>query len=115
MVILYFEATSPNQLESAVSNSLNTGEERKNNTPKMLKSKWAIAMLVAVCDLNMTTINAVIVVPMLAPRMNGIALFNEIFELATNGMTNEVVIELDCIPAVSKVPQKKDLELFLKK
>lgn len=74
-------------------------------------------MLIApvVLTLKKAAIKAVMVVPMLAPRMNGAALRSETIRCATIGTTTEVVIVLERIAAVVIVPQKKDFQAFLKK
>jgi len=65
--------------------------------------------------LKNAAIKAVMVVPMLAPNMNGAALRNETIRCATMGTTTEVVIVLERMAAVVIVPQKKDFQAFLKK
>ena len=52
---------------------------------------------------------AVIVVPILAPIINGKDLISETLLVATKGMIRDVVIELDCTAAVKVPPHKKDL------
>ena len=82
-----------------------------------LKRKCAIAILIApvVLTLKKAAINAVMVVPMFAPKMNGAALRNGTMRCATMGTTTDVVMVLERIAAVVMVPQKKDFHAFLKK
>ena len=49
-----------------------------------------------------------------APIINGNELVSVTRPDATSGTINEVVIELDCTPAVTKVPQPNDLYGLLK-
>src|SRR5688500_4846603 len=63
----------------------------------------------------MAAINAVIVVPMLAPIMNGAACFRLTIFLATIGTTTDVVIVLERIAAVVSNPHAKDFNWLLKK
>ncbi len=72
-------------------------------------------MAPVVLTLKKAAIKAVIVVPMLAPRIKGAALRSDTIRWATIGTTTEVVIVLDRIAAVVIVPQKKDFQAFLKK
>ena len=76
-----------------------------------------MAMLIAVEALtfNNAAINAVIVVPIFAPRIKGAAFFNDTIFCATMGTTTEMVIVLERIAAVVTIPQKKDFHAFLKK
>lgn len=76
-----------------------------------------MAMLMApvVFTLKNAAMNAVMVVPMFAPKMNGAALRSETIRWATMGTTTEMVIVLERIAAVVTVPQKKDFHAFLKK
>ena len=59
--------------------------------------------------------NAVTVVPMFAPMMNGAACFSFTIFFATIGTTTEVVIVLDRIAAVVMRPHVKDFNGLLKK
>ena len=83
--------------------------------PIKLKRKWTRAILNAASDLLKAAINAVIVVPILAPTIYGNILPKCILPVAPNGTIIEVVIELDCIPAVKIVPRPKEFKVFLKK
>ena len=76
-----------------------------------------MAILIApdVFALKKAAMNAVMVVPMLAPRINGAALRSETIRCATIGTTTEVVMVLERIAAVVTVPQKNDFHAFLKK
>lgn len=73
-------------------------------------------MLMALEELEfkIAAINAVIVVPMLAPRINGAAFFNETKRCATMGTTTDVVIVEERMAAVVVTPQKKEVNVFLK-
>lgn len=64
---------------------------------------------------NRAAMKAVMVVPMLAPKIKGAALRKETIRCATIGTTTEVVIVLDRMAAVVTVPQKNDFQSFLKK
>ena len=68
-----------------------------------------------VFEFNVAAMNAVIVVPMFAPIMNGAASFNVAIFLATMGTTTDVVIVLERIAAVVINPHANDLSGFLKK
>ena len=74
-------------------------------------------MLIAppVLTLKNAAMKAVMVVPMLAPNINGAALRSETIRCATIGTTTEVVIVLERMAAVVIVPQKNDFHAFLKK
>src|SRR5690349_13151176 len=82
-----------------------------------LKRKCAIAMLIAVEALTLSNaaINAVMVVPMLAPKIKGAAFRSDTIFCATIGTTTEMVIVLERMAAVVTMPQKKDFHAFLKK
>lgn len=69
----------------------------------------------AVFALKNAAINAVMVVPVFAPKMNGAALRNDTMRCATIGTTTDVVMVLERMAAVVMVPQKKDFHAFLKK
>ena len=69
----------------------------------------------AALELNVLAINAVTVVPMLAPNIKALACLSLIIFLATKGTTREVVIVLERIAAVVTSPQPNDLYGFLKK
>ena len=64
---------------------------------------------------RMAAMNAVIVVPTLAPIIKGAACFRFTILLATIGTTTEVVIELERIAAVVINPHENDLIGLLKK
>src|SRR5688572_3745391 len=72
-------------------------------------------MALDVLEFNVAAINAVIVVPILAPRINGAASFNVAIFLATMGTTTDVVMVLERIAAVVSRPHAKDLSGFVKK
>ena len=74
-----------------------------------------MAMLMAAFELNIAAINAVIVVPMFAPKIKGRADRNLTTFFATKGTTSEVVMVLDRIAAVVSNPQPNDFNEFLKK
>lgn len=71
-------------------------------------------MLMAASDLKSAAISAVMVVPILAPMMKGNAFLSDTRLVATNGMINDVVMELDCTAAVMPLPQPKDRRGWLK-
>ena len=75
-----------------------------------LNKKWAIAILMAldVFEFKVAAIKAVIVVPMLAPKINGAASFNVAIFLATMGTTTDVVTVLERIAAVVSNPHVND-------
>ena len=66
-----------------------------------------MAILIAMLEFDIAAMNAVIVVPMFAPRINGTDWLSRITFFATNGTTSEVVIVLERIAAVSTSPQPK--------
>ena len=72
-------------------------------------------MALEVLAFNVAAIKAVMVVPILAPKMNGAALRNETIFCATIGTTTEVVMVLERMAAVVVIPQKNDFQEFLKK
>ena len=72
-------------------------------------------MLMAAFELKVLAINAVMVVPILAPKINALACLSFIIFLAASGTTSEVVTVLDRIAAVITKPQPNDLNGFLKK
>jgi hypothetical protein len=72
-------------------------------------------MLMAAFELNVLARNAVMVVPMLAPKINAPACLSLITFFATKGTTNDVVTVLDRIAAVVSKPHPNDLYGFLKK
>src|SRR5689334_14870185 len=94
-----------------------TGIGMNSSTPMRLNKKCTMAMLIAaevfVC--RMAAMNAVMVVPTLAPMMNGAACLRLTILFATMGTTTDVVIELERIAAVVSRPQEKDLNGLLKK
>src|SRR5436190_13650981 len=99
----------PSPLASRIGISRKAGIGKNVSTPTRLNRKWAMAMLMAVFELTIAARNALMVVPMLAPRINGTALRSLTNRLATRGTTNEVVTELLRIAAVVSTPQAKDL------
>ncbi len=70
----------------------------------------AILMPPLVLEWSAAAIKAVMVVPILAPKMNGAALRNVVTFLATSGTTKDVVMVLDRMAAVNTVPQANDLK-----
>ena len=64
---------------------------------------------------KIAAINAVTVVPTLAPIINGAACFSVATFFATIGTTTEVVIVLDRMAAVVSTPHKNDFNGLLKK
>jgi len=71
-------------------------------------------MLRAAGALKIAARSAVIVVPILAPTINGYTCFKLTLEVATSGTISEVAIELDCHDAVSNNPHPNDLSGLLK-
>src|SRR5688572_5749682 len=86
-------------------------------TPMKLNKKWTIAMLspLEVFEFKNAAINAVTVVPILAPRMKGAACLSFTIFCATIGTTTEVVMVLERIAAVVSKPHVKDFNGLLKK
>ena len=74
-----------------------------------------MAILIAAFELKVAAINAVMVVPIFAPKINGTADFNFTTFFATSGTTKEVVTVLDRMAAVVSNPQVNDFNVFLKK
>ena len=72
---------------------------------------WAMAIVIAASFFKIAASNAVIVVPIFAPIINGKASFIFILPVATTGIRSEVVTELDCMAAVKSTPQENDLYL----
>ena len=72
-------------------------------------------MLMAAFELNVLAMKAVVVVPILAPKINAPACLSLIIFLATKGTTNEVVMVLERMAAVVSNPHPNDLYGFLKK
>ena len=66
-------------------------------------------MLMAASDRLNAAKSAVMVVPILAPIIKGNEVVRDTRPEATSGTIREVVMELDCTPAVTSVPQPKDL------
>ena len=58
-------------------------------------------------DLLNAATNAVKVVPMFAPMINGNAFLKDTLSVATNGTIKEVVVVLEWIKAVTNIPQEK--------
>jgi hypothetical protein len=81
-----------------------------------LKRKCDTAILIALAEFefNVAAIKAVIVVPMLAPKIKGAAFFNETMRCATKGTANEVVMVEDRMAAVVVTPQKNAFQFLLK-
>lgn len=67
----------------------------------------------AASDLKIAANSAVMVVPILAPIINGNTDESETFLVATSGTESEVVIELDCKAPVNSNPHEKDLKGLL--
>ena len=65
-------------------------------------------------EFSMAAIKAVIVVPILAPKINGTAFLRLTIFWATMGTTREVVMVDERIAAVVKRPQKNDFQVVLK-
>ena len=82
--------------------------------PKTLKAKWqsAIVMPASIPKLNAAS-TAVIVVPILAPRVYGKTCSIVRTPAATSGISIDVVIELDCTSAVKNVPKAMLMRAFL--
>ena len=74
-----------------------------------------MAILMAALELKRAAMNAVMVVPIFAPRIKGKAEFILTIFFATNGTTSEVVIVLDRMAAVVNNPHPKDFSGLLKK
>src|SRR5271170_3930880 len=74
-----------------------------------------MAILIAALELNKAAMKAVMVVPILAPRMKGNTDFLFTIFLATRGTTREVVTVLDRIAAVVSTPQTNDFNGLRKK
>ena len=72
-------------------------------------------MALDVLEFKVAAINAVIVVPILAPIINGAASFSVAIFLATMGTTTDVVMVLERIAAVVSSPHAKDFSGLLKK
>src|SRR6187402_3431498 len=83
--------------------------------PMKLNRKCAMAILMAALELNEAARKAVMVVPMLAPRINGTADRSFTNFLATSGTTRDVVTVLERMRAVVNNPHPKDLTGILKK
>lgn len=78
-----------------------------------MKTRWAMARLIAASDLNIAASNAVMVVPIFAPIIKGKTEESETFLVATSGTDREVVMELDCSAPVNSNPHEKDLSGLL--
>lgn len=107
--IRYFMVSAPNTIASLTGMFLICLTGMKMSTPKRLNTKCTIAIVTAASFLNIAASNAVIVVPIFAPKMNGNACFILILPVATTGTIREVVTELDCNAMVTMVPKKNDL------
>ena len=90
----YLMANDPKNSAPSTGIFLSRGNGRKIMAPIQLKSKCAIAMLIAVSVLNRAANKAVIVVPTLAPIMKGNALLSFTLLVATRGTISDVVTEL---------------------
>ena len=107
--IRYRSVSLPNAMESLIGTSFMAGIGKNNKTPIKLKRKWAMAMLMALLlEFTIAAMNAVIVVPIFAPIINGAAIRIFTIFFATMGTTIEVVMVLERIAAVVMSPQKKD-------
>ena len=73
-------------------------------------------MLMALAEFEFTVaaMKAVMVVPMLAPKMKGAAFLIDTIFFATNGTTTDVVMVEDRMAAVVVTPQKNAFNRFLK-
>lgn len=116
-VSLYRVVSRPIPLAMAMGMSRNMGIGKNTSTPMKLNRKCAMAMVMALDELEfrMAAMKAVTVVPMFAPRINGTALRSVIIFCATIGTTTDVVMVLERMAAVVANPQKNDLNVFLKK
>src|SRR5258706_14966518 len=90
----YFNVILPTPLANVMGISRTYGVGKKMSTPMKLNRKWAMAILIAALELNMAAMKAVMVVPTLAPRINGAAARSVTTFFATRGTTREVTIEL---------------------
>ena len=106
-------ANNPNLLARSTGKLLIFARGRKINTPIKLKIKWAMARLTAASDLKIAASSAVMVVPILAPIINGNTEESDTFRVATRGTDREVVMELDCKAPVNNNPHEKDLNGLL--
>ena len=106
----YFKVSFPKPLAKEIGNFLKTGIGKNSNTPMKLNKKCAMAILMApdVFEFKETAMKAVMVVPMLAPIINGAACFMPVIFLPTIGTTTDVVIVLDRMAAVVTSPHAKD-------
>ena len=115
--ILYLIVKSPSVFARNNGTWRRPGNGRNNNTPNKLKVRCTKAMIrVSLARAyKRTAMNAVTVVPIFAPRMNGAAFLRETKFFATIGTTNEVVMVLDLIAPVSTTPHVKDFSGLSKK
>lgn len=81
------------QRATCIGKSRNFGSGKKIIAPPRLKNRWQSAMAMADSDRPMAAINAVIVVPTLAPIMYGNIFLGEIFWVEANNTDSEVVTE----------------------
>ena len=82
--------------------------------PKTLKAKWQRAIVIPASTPKLNAAStAVIVVPKLAPRVNGKTCSTVRTPAPTSGISNDVVIELDCTRAVKSVPKAILMSTFL--
>lgn len=81
-----------------------SGKGKKISAPIELNSTWTIAKAMAASVLYMAAITAVMVVPILAPMMNGKDFAKLTRRFATRGTTRQVVTVLDCTAAVKNIP-----------
>ena len=75
----------------------------------------AILRPLEVFEFRNAAINAVMVVPIFAPKMKGAACFSLTIFCATIGTTTEVVMVLERMAAVVSKPHDKGFQLTLKK
>lgn len=85
------------------------GMGKNITTPMALKKRWAKASEIAASDFISAANKAVMVVPRLAPRINGSTRRTDKLPVATSGTVSDVVTELDWIAAVITIPHPNDL------
>jgi hypothetical protein len=114
MTIRVLLAKTPRFLAKNSGIDLREEKGRKIRTPIKLNNTWATARLIAVSLLSNPARRAVMVVPILAPIINGKTDERDTFRVATRGTIKEVVMEEDCTAPVSNNPQEKDFKGLLK-
>ncbi len=83
-------------------------------TPKTLNIIWHMAIASAASDLPIAAINAVMVVPTLAPKIKGKSFFGVILLVDARITEREVVTEEEWIAAVIPAPDNKERKELLK-